>query len=102
MHQDLSFAHYRPESDGYPSLEIILLDQWPLEIDQQEEARLVSEAGFGPEQRYRKGILFREWISKTGRKHPPDSLVVIPHINFTAFTSDEHFSVSNEKVQRVK
>lgn len=102
MRQDLLFEQYVPEIHGYPPFDSILWGEWPPEIDQQEEVRLVNVAGFHLDQRYRKGILFREWTSKTGRKHPIDSLIVVPHINFTAFTPNEHFAVSHEKVQRME
>jgi hypothetical protein len=99
MHQDLSFAQYHPGTDGHPPSHDNFQTALLVEISAQEKTRLVREAGFGVEQSYRIGILRRAWTSNSRQKHPVDSLIVVPHWNFAAFTADEHFSVSREKVK---
>jgi hypothetical protein len=99
MPQNLSFEQYHPVTDGHPPSHDNYQTALLLEISAQEKTRLVREAGFGADQSCRIGILRRQWTSNSRRKHPVDSLIVVPHWNFTAFTADEHFSVSRERVQ---
>ena len=99
MGQNISFERYHPATDGHPPSHDNYHTGLLVEINQQERNRLVREAGFGTDQSCRIGVLRRQWTSNSGQKHPPDCLIVVPHWNFAAFTTDEHFSVSREKIQ---
>ena len=99
MKQELSFIQYHPATDGHPPARDNFQTALLVEISAQDRTRLIREAGFGSEQNCQIGILRRDWTSNSRQLHPVDSLIVVPHWNFKAFTADEHFSVSIEKVQ---
>jgi hypothetical protein len=99
MRQNLSFEQYHPATDGHPPSQDNFQTALLVEIGEMEKTRLVREAGFGADQGCRIGILRRAWTSNSKQKHPMNSLIVVPHWNFTTFTADEHFSVSRERVQ---
>ncbi len=100
MLQKLTFDRYYPAKDGYPDSHDYYQPDCPLEIDERQRTRLATEAGFNPTQKWKIGILRRDWVSKSGRRHPSDALIVVPHWDFGAFTQDEHFAVSRERIQR--